>query len=255
VKILIKVGGALVDEATSRERLAHEVVTAATPEHQIVVVHGGGRQLTRFLEKQGVVSSFVNGLRVTSDDAIDAVLQILAGLVNKRLVAALCAAGADPVGISGIDGQITTATQLDPNLGWVGKINSADARLLNLLTSAGHVPVVACISGDRQGAVWTVNADQMASACARAFRADKLIFLTDVAGVLDQNGEVIPFLTTSEARCLIETGIAKGGMQAKLEAAVDAVEGGVASVGIACGAVPGLLSKFLKGESSGTQIT
>jgi len=255
LKILVKIGGTLVDEAASRQSIARQLVAAHTAEHRFTVVHGGGRQLTRFLETQGIPSRFLNGQRVTTGDTIDAVIQILAGLVNKRLVAALRAEGGNPVGISGIDGCLTTATERDPELGWVGKITSADAGLLDLLTSAGYIPLVACVSGDAQGGIWNVNADQMAAACARAFQADKLIFLTDVAGVLNQDGSVIPALTVSEARDLIQTGIARGGMQAKLEAAASAVEGGVSSVLIAAGDNSGIVAALIAGNPCGTQIT
>jgi acetylglutamate kinase len=252
LKVLIKIGGTLVDEPRSRQSLAGQLVK--TQGHQLSIVHGGGRQLTRFLEAQGISSKFVNGLRVTTDVTIDAVVQILAGLVNKRLVAALRAEGANAVGISGIDGLLTTATQLDPELGWVGKITAANAALLDLLISAGYIPVVACVSGDHRGGVWNVNADQMGAACARAFQADRLIFLTDVPGVLDAGGKTISSLTVLAARILIETGVAKGGMQAKLEAATSAIEGGVRSITIASGAEPGIIARLLAGESLGTEI-
>jgi acetylglutamate kinase len=254
VKALIKLGGTLLDEPSSRESLARQLAAAQAAGHHLAIVHGGGRQLTRFLEAQGVVTRFVDGLRVTTEQAIDAVIQILAGLVNKRLVAALRAAGANPVGISGLDGRLTTATELNPELGWVGKITAADARLLNLLTAAGHIPVVACVSGDDEAGIWNVNADQMAAACARAFDPDKLIFLTDVAGVLDADGQIIPSLSISDARHLMITGVAQGGMQAKLEAACSAIEGGIASVIVAGGARPGIIDHLLCGEPQGTFI-
>jgi acetylglutamate kinase len=252
LKILVKIGGTLVDEPDSRQSLARQLATITG--HQFAIVHGGGRQLTRFLESQGIATSFVNGLRVTTDDAIDAVIQILAGLVNKRLVAALRAEGANPVGICGIDGCLTTATQMNPELGWVGKITGADARLLDLLNSAGYIPVVACVSGDGEGGIWNVNADQMAAACACAFRADKLIFLTDVAGVLDADGNIIPSLDVSAARHLIKAGIAKGGMQAKLEAASSAIQSGIEAVIIAGGAQPDVIARLLHGDPEGTCI-
>ena len=250
MKLLVKIGGTLLDEAPSRQSLASQFNGG----HEYAVVHGGGRQLTRFLESQGVATRFVNGQRVTTDEAIDAVIQILTGLVNKKLVAALRAAVASPVGISGIDGRVTTATQLGRELGWVGKVVSADARLLNLLTGAGHIPVIACVSGDDAGGIWNVNADQMAAACAAAFQADKLIFLTDVAGVLGENGQVIPCLSVSDARRLIETKIAQGGMQAKLDAASAAIQTGVCGVIIASGAEPDIISRLLTGEPAGTWI-
>ena len=184
MKLLIKLGGTLLDAAESRERLAREIAAVAQRE-QVVVVHGGGKQMTRFLAERGVESRFVNGLRVTTAEVIDAVVKVFAGSVNAQLVTAFRAAGARPVGLSGLSGGLVDAVQLDPELGQVGKPVASDGRLLDLLVRESYLPVVACVAGDRNGAIFNVNGDQMAVACAQGFAADQLIFLTDVEGVRD----------------------------------------------------------------------
>jgi len=252
-KLLIKLGGTLLDAPDSRKRLAREIGhAAAETNNRIVVVHGGGKQMTRFLAERGVESRFVNGLRVTTPEVIDAVLKVLAGSVNAELVAAFRAAGARPVGLSGLDAGLVDAELLNPHLGQVGKPVRSDARILDLLTGAAYLPVVACVAGDPQGNVYNVNADQMAAACAASFAADSLLFLTDVEGVRDKDGAVCPILTCAQSRQLIQEGVATGGMQAKLEAAMDALDKGVRQVLIAPGAQAGIVGRLLAGENAGT---
>ncbi|MBV8818959.1 MAG: acetylglutamate kinase, partial [Acidobacteriaceae bacterium] len=190
MKILIKLGGTLLDSAESRSRLAWEIGRAAAAGAQITVVHGGGKQMTRFLAERGIESRFVNGLRVTSDETLDAVLKVFAGTVNHELVGAFIAHGVRAVGLTGMDAGLAEAEQLAPELGHVGKPVRSDAALLHLLTGHQYLPVVACVAGDRQGHYYNVNADQMAVACAASFGAKQLLFLTDVEGVRDRSGAV-----------------------------------------------------------------
>ncbi|MCU1334968.1 MAG: N-acetylglutamate kinase [Bryobacterales bacterium] len=254
-KLLIKLGGTLLDAPDSRQRLAREIAAAAAePSLRIVVVHGGGKQMTRFLAERGIESRFVNGLRVTTPEIIDAVLKVFAGSVNAELVAAFRAAGARPVGLSGLDAGLVDAELLNPDLGQVGKPIRSDARLLDLLTGDTYLPVVACVAGDARGNVYNVNADQMAVACAASFAAESLVFLTDVKGVLDRNGAICPTLTCNQARTLIQEGVATGGMQAKLEAATDALGKGVGQVLIAPGALAGVVGQLLAGQAVGTRL-
>ena len=254
MKVLIKLGGTLLDGTESRDRLAREIAAVVESGAQAVVVHGGGKQMTRFLAERGVESRFVNGLRVTTPEVLDAVLKVFAGSVNHELVSALNRAGARAVGLSGIDACLVEAVQMDPALGAVGRVTRANAELLDLLTAAGFLPVVACVAGDRDGNVYNVNADQMAVACAAGFGADRLIFLTDVDGVLDANKNIRGDLTAAECAQLIAAGVATGGMQAKLNAAAGALEGGVGQVQIAPGARPGVLAQVLAGEPVGTRL-
>lgn len=256
MKIVVKLGGTLLDDPESRRRLASEIAAAARRD-QIVVVHGGGKQMTRYLAERAIESRFVNGLRVTTPEILDAVLKIFAGTVNTELVAALRAAGASPVGLTGVDAGLVDAELLDTDLGHVGRPIHSDARLLNLLIGAGHLPVIACIAGDSSGNIYNVNGDQMAAACAAAFGAAKLVFLTDVDGVRDETGAVRATLTTPEARDLIRTGVATGGMQAKLEAALSGLENlhsNRAEVRICAGSCPDIFDKLADGISIGTKI-
>ncbi|HOK45000.1 MAG TPA: acetylglutamate kinase [Bryobacteraceae bacterium] len=253
MRLLVKIGGTLLDAEASRRRLAAELAPASSGA-ELVVVHGGGKQMTRFLAERGIESRFVNGLRVTTPETLDAVLKVLAGSVNQELVAALIAAGARAVGLSGVDASITEAETMAPELGAVGRVVRSNAGLLTLLTSNGYVPVVACVAGDREGRIFNVNADQMASACAVAFQADRLIFLTDVNGVLGTNGELLPVLTASGGEQLIRTGVATGGMQAKLNAAIEALRKGVREIVIAPGGESGIISRILSGEAVGSRL-
>ena len=247
MKVLVKLGGTLLDHAESRDRLAAQIAAARRRGVEMVVVHGGGKQMTRYLAERGIESHFVGGLRVTNAATLDAVLKVFAGSVNHELVASLNRAGALAVGLSGIDAFLVEAEQLSPALGAVGRVTKSNPALLELLTANGYLPVVACVAGDRQGQVYNVNADQMAVACAAAFGACQLIFLTDVEGVIDGSGRVRPVLTAAESRLLIADGVATGGMQAKLEAALAALAGGVEQVRIAPGAAEGVLEHVLVG--------
>ncbi len=251
MKILVKLGGTLLDNTELRASLAGQI---AGLNAKTVVVHGGGKQMTRFLKERGVESQFVNGLRVTSPEVIDAVLKVFAGSVNKSLVASLVSVGARAVGICGVDAALAEARQLKPELGAVGEIVRSNPELLNTLVDAGFLPVVACVAGDRQGNVYNVNADQMAVACAAAYQAAKLLFLTDVDGVRGEAGTILPELTAAEALALIEKGIATGGMEAKLRAACAALDGGVGEVVIAPGAAQSIVARLVAGEAVGTRL-
>lgn len=254
MKIVVKLGGTLLDDAPSRENLAAQLVALRDHGIRVVVVHGGGKQMTRYLTERGIESRFVNGLRVTGPETLDAILKVFAGTVNHELVASLNRAGALAVGLSGIDALLAEAEQMDPELGAVGRVVKSNAALLDLLTQNRYLPVVACVAGDRQGRVYNVNADQMAVACAAAFSAEQLIFLTDVEGVLDGSRQVLPLLTRAESERLISECVATGGMQAKLRAAQAALDGGVGRVLIAPGATARVLARILSGEPVGTQM-
>jgi len=253
-KILVKLGGTLLDHPASRDALAGQIAAASRAGARIVVVHGGGKQMTRYLAERGVESRFVDGLRVTTPEILDAVLKVFAGTVNHELVASLNRAGSLAVGLSGIDSFLVEAEQMDPRLGAVGRVTRSNPALLETLAAHGYLPVVACVAGDRAGAVYNVNGDQMAVACAAAYGAGQLIFLTDVDGVLDEQKKVRTTLTRAQSNALIDAGIATGGMRAKLSAALAALDGGVGRVRIAPGAPERVLERLLAGEPIGTAI-
>ncbi len=256
MRVLVKLGGTLLESSAVKSSLAAQIVRAASePGVELVVVHGGGKRMTRFLAERGVESRFVNGLRVTDEATLDAVVKVFAGSVNHELVAALQAAGGQAVGLSGIDAGLTEAEQLSPELGAVGRVVRARPELLHLLTANHYIPVVACVAGDSRGNIYNVNADQMAAACAAAFGADRLLFLTDVDGVLDAEKRLQPLLTVGACEALIRDGVAAGGMQAKLESAISALRQGVGEVRIAAGAAPRVIERLLGGaDPVGTRL-
>ncbi len=248
--VLIKLGGTLLDAPESRSRLAKEIAQAVQDGLEAAIVHGGGKQMTRFLAERGVESRFVNGLRVTTPEVLDAVLKVLAGSVNQELVAALIACGAPAVGLSGMDALLTEARPISEELGLVGKPVRSDPRLLHTLIEFKYLPVVACVAGDRQGHFFNVNADQMAVSVASALGVDKLLFLTDVDGVRGEDNQIHSKLTLDQCRQLIESGVATGGMRAKLESAAEALQAGITEVVIAPGASPGIVARLVASEES-----
>lgn len=254
MKLLIKIGGSLLDAPDSRLRLTREISDAITTGHQVVVVHGGGKQMTRYLAEHGIESRFVNGLRVTTPGILDAVLKVFAGTVNQELVSAFICCGMPAVGLSGMDALLTEARQISDELGAVGKPVRSDARLLHVLIRADFLPVIACLAGDREGRFFNVNADQMAVSIASAFGADKLFFLTDVEGVKGTDNKLYSALNPDECRQLIGKGIATGGMRAKLESAMEALQAGIAEVAIAPGASSGVIQRLIAGDSIGTRL-
>jgi len=254
VKLLVKIGGTLIDTPESRLAIAEKLAVPVKAGHQTVVVHGGGKQLSRYLQEHGIESEFRGGFRVTPPNILDAVIRTLAGVVNHRLVAALQQQGVRAVGLSGIDAGLVQARQLSEDLGAVGEVETVDAAVIDLLSAKGYLPTVACMAGGRDGAIFNVNADQMAVACAGGFKADQLIFLTDVEGVLDGEGQRIRTLTSAEALDLIDIGVAKGGMEAKLRAAVAGIAKGISQVRIVAGAEPHVLARLLDGEDLGTTL-
>ena len=187
MKVLIKIGGTLLDNPSNLAGIAQQLASVAN-QCNLAVVHGGGKQVTQFLDERGISSEFINGLRISDEAVIDAVIKVIAGTVNKRLVGALIGAGCDAVGLSGLDGKMVIAGRVDDRLKFTGKPSSSDGRLLDLLVRESYLPVIACIAGDKEGQVLNVNADQLAVSCATGWHADKLFFLTDVPGVKDKQG-------------------------------------------------------------------
>ena len=254
MKALIKIGGTLLDDAASRAGIARQLVLLEAGGVHVTVVHGGGKQMSRFLAERGVKSTFVRGLRVTTEETLDAVTKVLAGSVNTQLVAELALAGARAVGLTGMDAGLAWADQLDPELGFVGRVVSSDSRLLTTLTQAGYVPVVACVAGGAAGQVFNVNGDSMAVAVASSWGADRLLFLTDVPGVLNAEKLRIPVLTPRDCQALIDTGAVTGGMHAKLNAACDALAAGVSEVCIVLGSEADIVTRVFAGEETGTRV-
>jgi acetylglutamate kinase len=258
MKVVVKIGGAALDDENTLRKCAHAVVELTNDGHQVAVVHGGGAALTRTLERLGKKSEFVNGLRVTDAETRDAALMVLSGLVNKKLVAALGAAGKPAIGLSGGDGFSFRARKKltgELDLGFVGEIVSAEPRWIEAIWGQGGIPVIASLAVGATGEYYNVNADQMAAACAIACQASALIFLTDVAGVKDADGSVIRWLSLEEMSALVERAVVHGGMLPKLEACRHALKKGVGRVRILPAAEAEALAHFYFAKSQmGTEV-
>ena len=250
MKIVIKFAGALLEDAATVKSLALQVAQLATQGHEILVVHGGGKIFTATLKRLGIESKFVAGLRVTDRETRDVAVMVFAGLLNKQLAAAISAAGQPAVGISAADAECFRAEPLVHNdvqgsLGYVGYLTSANTGLLASFWREGLVPVAACLGLGPDGELYNINADHMAAACAEYLQADQLIYLTDVAGVMD--GErTLAEICCDDIERLVQSKTVAGGMVLKLEAAKRALEGGVRSVHIVGGSTPDALAAAVR---------
>jgi acetylglutamate kinase len=259
VKIVVKIGGAALESKEVLRKCAQAVVALAQDGHKVAVVHGGGSALTRTLKLLGKESDFVNGLRITDAETRDVALMVLAGIVNKSLVAAVVAAGLPAVGLCGGDGMTFRARKKQTqgyDLGFVGEICSVEPRWMEAIWSAGGIPVISSVALGSDGEYYNVNADQMAAACAIACHADTLIFLTDVPGVKDAEGSVMQWLSVKQMPKLIETAVIGGGMLPKLEACTQALKKGVGRVRILPAAQAEVLPQFYFTKlNCGTEVT
>lgn len=235
MRIVVKIGGAAVEDKPTLQKCAHSIVQLAQDGHQVAVVHGGGGALTRTLKLMGKESEFIHGLRVTDAETRDVALMVLAGIVNKSLVAAIAAAGLPAIGLCGGDGGVFRARKKqdsEHDLGFVGEICFSEPRWIKAIWAEGGIPVLSSVALGGDGEYYNVNADQMAAACAIACQADALIFLTDVAGVKQADGSVMARLRTADVAGLIEESVISGGMMPKLEACMQALKQGVGRVRI-----------------------
>jgi len=252
--IVVKIGSvAFSPEDTSID----DIVALQKQGRRIIVTHGGGKLITKWLEKQGLTTRFVRGERVTDQVALEVVIAVLAGLVNKEIVSSIQNRGGQAVGISGIDGGLIQASLKNAELGYVGTVTKVNTAPLELLLDAGYIPVVSPISlhpvPEAREMGLNINADDVAGEIATAVGAERLIFLTDVVGVCDQSGKLLPRLSTDEAEALIASGVASGGMIPKLKACLRAL----ASASTTCiidGRQPHALLKEIEGGGSGTII-
>lgn len=220
--VVVKIGGSTLG---SHDTTIKDLVAIQNQHIPVVVVHGGAKTASEWLAKLSVQTNFVNGLRVTDKDSLDIVTAVYAGLVNKELVTAIQGAGGKAVGLSGSDGNLLFSKIKSPELGYVGEISEVNTKILDLLLNAGYLPVVAPISFgsiDGTATLLNVNGDTVAGGIAAALSAEMLIFLTDVDGVHDNSGQLLHKLSLNEARSLISSGIATGGMIPKIEACLRA---------------------------------
>ena len=234
MKFVIKLGGAALENEQILHACGKAIAELIRDGNQVAVVHGGGVQLTRTLAQMGKKSEFVAGLRITDRETRDAALMVLAGRVNKSLVAALGSHGQDAVGLAGGDGNVFRARKkkTNPDLGFVGEIVAADPRWLEAIWTMGAVPVISSMALGVDGEYYNINADEMASACAISTKADTLVFLTDVPGVKGADGKVMRWLTLGQIPALEKQQVVSGGMLPKLNACREALTHGVKRVRI-----------------------
>jgi len=238
--IVIKYGGHAMTEAALRSSFAVDVVLLKFIGLRPVIVHGGGPQIGETLQRLGKASTFVDGLRVTDDDTMEVVEMVLGGKINREIVEMIQQGGGRGVGLTGSDGGLLRVRRKQiegRDLGRVGEVTHVDARVLTAVSDAGFIPVVAPIGVDSLGVTHNVNADEAAGAIARALDAEKLMLLTDVAGVKDGRGELLSQLTVEEAHKYIAEGVINAGMIPKVECCISALEGGVTRTHIVDGRV------------------
>lgn len=257
--IVVKIGGAALEDAATLRKCARAIAELAQDGHRVAVIHGGGSALTRMLKKLGKESEFIGGLRVTDAETRDVALMVLGGMINKKMVAAIQSAGMPAVGFCGGDGMSFRARRKivrGNDLGFVGEICFAEPCWIEALWQQGGIPVIASIALGADGEYYNVNADEMAAACAAACHANALIFLTDVPGVKNAEGSVIPWLSTREAEDLAAHSVVSGGMLPKLEACKKALKQGVGRVRILPATEAEALPQFyLTKIASGTEVT
>ncbi len=239
MKTVIKLAGALLEDDATVRALARQIAALAQQGDEILVVHGGGRLFTATLKRMGIESNFVAGLRVTDRETRDVAVMVFAGLLNKRLASAISAEGAPAVGISAADAASFRAepmvhNEIEGRLGFVGYLTGLNNSFIESLWREGVVPVAPCLGLGPDNELYNINADHMAAACAEYLGADRLIYLTDVAGVLDGD-KVLSAVTWEEIERLVQSRVVSGGMVLKLEAAKRALEGGVREVHIVGG--------------------
>ncbi len=245
MKTVIKLAGALLEDDAAVRSLARQIAALAQQGHEILVVHGGGRLFTATLKRMGIESNFVAGLRVTNRETRDVAVMVFAGLLNKRLASAISAEGTPAIGISAADAACFRAepmvhNEIEGRLGFVGYLTGLNNSFIESLWREGLIPVAPCLGLGPDNELYNINADHMAAACAEYLGAERLIYLTDVAGVLDGD-KVLSAVNCEEIERLVQCRIVSGGMVLKLEAAKRALEGGVREVHIVGGGSPDAL--------------
>lgn len=257
--VVVKYGGAAMKDGSLKDKVIRDVVLMSCVGIRPVVVHGGGPEINAWLDKLGIEPQFKNGLRVTDAPTMDVVEMVLVGRVNKELVALINQAGGKAVGLCGKDANLIKARPADQEgIGFVGEVTSVDTRILESLVSSGYIPVVSSVAADNTGQAYNINADTVAGEIAAALGAEKLILLTDTAGILKDFKDLstlIPKLDIQEARRLIETGIVAGGMIPKVTCCVRSLAQGVRAAHIIDGRIPhSLLLEVFTDSGIGSMI-
>ena len=257
--VVVKYGGNAMINEQLKQQVMEDIALLWLIGVKVVLVHGGGPEISETMAKLGKKAEFVNGLRVTDKETVDIVQMVLAGKVNKTLVNLIQAKGGLAMGVSGLDGGIIRAEIKDPSLGYVGRITKIRTKPIEDLLEKNYIPVISTVAGDKEGNVYNINGDTAAAFIAGALGAERLIMMTDIAGILmdkDDPSTLIPHLTVSEAKGLYESGVISGGMIPKVDCCIEALEHGVKHVVIMDGRIPhSILMELLTDEGAGTMVT
>ena len=257
--VVVKYGGnAMIDE-NLKMQVMEDIALLWLIGVKVVLVHGGGPEISDTMKKLGKKAEFVNGLRVTDKETVDIVQMVLAGKVNKTLVSLIQMKGGHAVGLSGIDGGIIEAKMKDEALGYVGEITKIRTQPITDLLEKNYIPIISTVASDRQGNTYNINGDTAAAFIAGALNAERLIMMTDINGVLrdkDDPSTLIRELTVEQAKGLYDEGIISGGMIPKVDCCIEAISKGVSNVVIMDGRVPhAILMELLTDEGAGTMVT
>ena len=256
--VVIKYGGNAMINEQLKQQVMEDIALLWLIGVKVVLVHGGGPEISETMKRLGKQAQFVNGLRVTDKETVDIVQMVLAGKVNKTLVNLLQMKGGHAVGLSGIDGGIIEATMKDEALGYVGRITRVRTQPIMDLLEKNYIPVISTVASDRQGNTYNINGDTAAAYIAGALNAERLIMMTDIAGILrdkDDPDTLIPALTVTEAKKLFDEGVISGGMIPKVDCCIEAIGKGVKHVVIMDGRVPhSILMELLTDEGAGTMV-
>lgn len=254
---VIKLGGEIIANEDKLDAVAKDVILLSYVNINPVIVHGGGPDITKTMEKLGKKPTFIKGLRVTDEDTMDIVKMVLVGKINTAIVARINKFGGNAVGISGKSGRLFSAKKQksEVDLGLVGEITEVNTELVKVLVEKGYIPVISPIGFDDEGNSLNINADTAAAKLAGTLKADKIIFMTPTGGVLDKAGNLIPKLTVKEAKELIKKGVATGGMIPKLEASIEAIKCGVKTAHIIGSGEHSILEEVFTSSGVGTMVT
>jgi acetylglutamate kinase len=252
--VVVKIGGAALEDDTLRRRFCEDLILLDWVGINVVVVHGGGKQITTMLDRVGLVAKFVDGQRVTDAPTLEVVEMVLGGSLNQELVRLVNHLGGAAVGLTGCDGRLARARRTQPELGLVGEVTEIDRAVIDRLI-ADFIPIIAPVATGEDGNALNVNADVFAARLAQSIGAEKLVLLTDIAGVLDADKRLIPTIGASAARALIKGGVISGGMIPKVQNALAALDAGVHKVHIIDGRLEhALLLEIFTREGVGTQV-
>ena len=256
--VVVKYGGNAMVNEQLKQQVMEDITLLWLIGVKVVLVHGGGPEISDLMKRVGKVPQFVDGLRVTDKETVDIVQMVLAGKVNKDLVKLIQSKGGHAVGLSGIDGGILEAEVKNPALGYVGKITKVRTKPIEDLLENHYIPVISTVASDHNGNSYNINGDTAAAVIAGALGAERLIMMTDIAGILEDKDDpttLIPRITVSEARKLYDKGVISGGMIPKVDCCIEALDKGVGVVVIMDGRVPhSILMELLTEEDTGTMV-